>query len=71
MCGVRCVVLYVVWQDDDEAGGPRKHGRPRKDGATFGSSARWEKQFADLCDYKTQHGHASPFSAGAGQVRLT
>ena len=30
--------MYVVWQDDDEAGGPRKRGRGRKVGLTFGSS---------------------------------
>ena len=28
--------------------------------------ARWEKQFAELWEYKTLHGHASPFSPGAG-----
>ncbi len=71
MCVVCCVVLYVVWQDDDEAEGARKRGRPRKDrprkdGVTCGSSARSEKQFADLCEYKTLHGHASPLVRGSG-----
>jgi hypothetical protein len=34
--------MYVVWQDDDEAGGPRKRGRARKVGLTFGSSGALE-----------------------------